>query len=329
MPPDSARCADPREVKVEASSSASICAARAATASPSAARITAGALTSASRRRRRARRGRSGRAAAIGGCPSPRMPPSPREAPSSFQLRSAPLPSRRVARQPAGAAVERQLAAVAKADRDAARPGTSRCTDSRITSTSPIAPIARPRPSRLERALPPAEPRGQPAAQQQRRRARLGDVADADRAISRAAPGARAGRRGSRCARARASSAARRGRRRSGRRAGAGRGAARRRHRGPRRSPAARTARCRAARRPPASARAEPRRRVVRSVITSGSTIDSRCSRWRGAEVEDHGLVGQHVLAVLGRRIGGRPVATASIVARPSVTAQTIVREAW
>ena len=198
------------------------------------------------------------------------------------------------------------------------RPGTSCATDSSFTCTSPIAPIG----GRARRGAAAAagqpQARGEPAAQQQRRGPGLGALrirTDVD--LAQAAGAARvveehrdplAPRRRAQPREVDDVAIAR---------AGAPRGAARRRRRGPRSSRAARTARGPRSASTASQCPCGAQTSVVRSVITSGSTIESRCSRCPGPTSRITVSWVSTCSPSCGRRASAATDATASIVVRP------------
>ena len=221
--------------------------------------------------------------------PSPRMPASPREAPSTVQADSLPVAVASRAVRPPGAAVQREPRARRGLDR---QPGQARHAHAlvRLQAQRDLAARRRARrprsspPSGHHRRRLPAQPRGQPAEQQQPGDRRVGAVAHGDGA-DRGQLGAPAGRveGGGDALAPRRASAARPGRRR--RRAPPARRARRERpvrRRARRPSRAARPGPCAAARPRASWWPWGDQTTVGRSVTTSGSTIVSRRDRCCG-----------------------------------------------
>ena len=268
--------------------------------------------------------------------PSPRMPPSPREAPSTVHSDTWPLRSRRLAEQPAGPAVERDAHARRRCrSRCPARPGTLWLSSGISSSaTSWRLPCAFPcRPARAGISDPASQPRREASQPQnstpampESGRWRTRTRVDAAQLL---AP-LRADRRSRPPARATGCPAARPGR--------------------PRRPPW--PARCARATALAGSgslteststtwdrwSRASTRLAwpcgdqitVGMSVTTSGSTIVSSLLQVLRAEVEHDALARQ---ARARRRGDARPpvvsATVASMVLRPGSTAHRMVREAW
>ena len=143
-------------------------------------------LTAQPPRRVGARDRRSGRAAAPAGRPRPRIPPSPREAPSTRQLRSPPSTDRSCASSPPGARSSESEAAGLPADGDPGQAGRLLIERRQRQLDRGLAGPGRRRPApsvavaRLKRRDRPIEPRREPAGEERRARARAGAVADAD-----------------------------------------------------------------------------------------------------------------------------------------------------
>jgi hypothetical protein len=261
--------------------------------------------------------------------PSPRMPPSPREAPSSRQRALARRRRRADRVQAAGPRSSDSSLPSRSVEREAAQPGHVLRDRLERHATAPIAPAARPAPVALQR--PAGQPRrevSQPHRSAAPRRPTRGGCGPQRR--SRASWRARlpAGRTSSRSARATASSAARRGRRRSACSSSAC-GAAQRAgdlgvldrvEQHALREPAQRVDRL------PVPVRRPDERRDVGD--TSGSMIESRCSRCSGPT----SIITVSNVSACSPSVGvasAATVATASSVVRRSLTAQTIVRDAW